>query len=194
MSRHKDFTTLELELRSQLSEKRFSHSLAVAQTCLLLNERYKEHLDEDQMYLCGLLHDIVREWTDERLLSYVKEHQLVLEAEEMQYPVLLHAPVGAHFLSSLGYPVQLCTAVRYHTLGSVGMGRMGLVLYIADYLEPNRTHISEADREVLFALPSLDSVCLEILKRERAYLCAKGKPVSALSDELYRFLMGGGRL
>ncbi len=194
MSKHIDCTAIEQELQSNLSAKRYQHSLGVAQTCVQLNETYHLGLDANLARSTGLLHDVVREWPHHELESYASSHHLGLLDEETHNPVLLHAPVGAAVLHLLGYPNELCTAVRFHTLGSVGMGRLGLVLYIADYLEPGRSHLDEAQRQQLWASTSLEHLALQILEREQAYLVSKHKDVAVSSLELYRYLENGGKL
>ncbi len=189
-----DFTDLEKDLSEKLSPKRFTHSKAVAQTCLLLQERYSEDLDTDQLYYGGLMHDIAREWPAVTLQQYAIEHALSVESEELTYPALLHAPVGADLVKELGFGEEVCKAVRYHTLGSIEMGRMGLVLYIADYIEPNRTHLDDAKRSLLLSRPSLETLCMDILEAERNHLASKGRSVSASGQRLYELLEGGGRL
>jgi HD superfamily phosphohydrolase YqeK len=188
------FIALEEELASLMSEKRFLHSKAAADSSLSLVRQYGERLDLDLCYKTALLHDIAREWSDEDLFSYVKVHDLQLEQEEMEYPLLLHAPVGAHLLKGQGYEDPLSLAVRYHTLGSPAMGRLGLVLYIADYIEVGRTHLTDATRKALRSLPSLEMICLEILRMQQRYLLAKGKRPAGCSEDLKRFLLAGGRL
>lgn len=194
MSRTIDCTALEAELRGTLSTKRFQHSLSVSQTCVDLSQQYQEHLDENLLRACGLMHDMAREWTDDQLLTFAHEHELNLEAEEWEYPVLLHAPVAAELLAQRDFPTELCLAVRHHSLGSKNMGRMGLVLYLADYLEPNRSHLDAQLRAELLKAPSLEGLCLKVMEMEGEYLRKKGKKSSEVSQSLRQFLDAGGRL
>lgn len=185
------YIALEEELSSLLSEKRFLHSKATALTCVSLAQHYCESIDLGLCYQAGLVHDIVRQWDAEALASYAQRWHLDLEEEEREDPVLLHGPVGAHLLRQKGYPEELCLAVRYHTLGSIGMGRLGLVLFIADFIEPGRTHLSEAVRTGLLSLPSLDLLCLQILEMQEAYLASNGKVSARCSKELAHYLLSG---
>lgn len=188
------YTELEEFLRTQMSEKRFLHSKKTAETCVTLAEQFHEDLSPSLCYLCGLVHDFVREWSNEKLVRYAQEHALVLEKEEMLLPQLLHGPVAAHLLQKEGYDPSLCLAVRYHTLGNVAMGRLGLVLFIADYLEPGRTHLAEVTRQKLLSLPSLEAICLQILYMQEAYFSKHEKCKAVSSSALETYLQGGGRL
>lgn len=194
MSSRTDSIALSEELSSLLSEERFLHSKATSVTSLSLVRQFGEPLDLGLCSQTALFHDIAREWTDGDLISYAEEHHLALEHEEEGDPVLLHAPVGAHLLMKRGYESSLCLAVRYHTLGSIHMGRLGLVLFIADYIEPGRTHLSDTTRKKLRALPSLEMICLEILRMQDVYLKKKGKTSALCSEELKRYLLAGKRL
>jgi len=185
---------LEEELSSLMSEERLLHSKATCVTSLSLVHQFGEQLDLELCSQTALLHDIAREWADGDLISYAQEHHLALEQEEEDDPVLLHAPVGAHLLLKRGYESALCLAVRYHTLGSVHMGRLGLVLYIADFIEPGRTHLSDTTRKELRDLPSLEMICLEILRMQEPYLKKKGKTSARCSEELKHYLLAGKRL
>ncbi len=194
MSSHFDSTVLERELSETLSEKRYQHSVAVGETCVRLQHRYLETFDERELYHCGLMHDIARDWKAAALTHFAEEHHLNLENEERDFAVLLHAPVGAALLKERGFSNPLCVAVRYHTIGSIHMGRMGLLLYIADYIEPNRMHLDDDERASLLLEPTLEALCLRILEAERAHLHSKGKVVTHSGMELRQFLQEGGRL
>ena len=191
MSSRTSSIAFEEELSSLMSEERVLHSKATAVTSLSLVRQFGEQLDLELCTKAALLHDIAREWTDDDLLLYAKNEHLTLEKEEEGDPVLLHAPVGAHLLQREGYASYLCLAVRYHTLGSVHMGRLGLVLFIADYIEPGRKHLSDRTRKSLLALPSLEMLCLEILRMQESYLTWKGKASARCSQELKRYLLAG---
>ena len=194
MSSHFDSTVLEQELSETLSAKRSQHSIAVGETCVRLQHRYHETFDEKELYQCGLMHDIARDWNAKSLTQFADDHHLPLESEEKGYAVLLHAPVGAALLQERGFSKQLCIAVRYHTIGSIYMGRMGLLLYISDYIEPNRMHLDDERRASLLAEPTLEALCIRILEAERAHLLTKGKAVTHSGMELLQFLQEGGKL
>ncbi len=187
-------TALEERLSSLMSEARFLHSKATAATSLSLVRQYQETIDLELCRKAALLHDIAREWKAKDLLSYAEEHHLALQKEEEGNPVLLHAPVGADLLLHKGYDSSLCLAVRYHTLGSVQMGRLGLVLFIADYIEPRRGHLTDETRKELLGLTSLELICLEILGLQEPYLERKKQEPAQCSLELRRYLQAGGRL
>ncbi|MFA6845245.1 MAG: HD domain-containing protein [Sphaerochaetaceae bacterium] len=189
-----DCTEVSREIRKTESAFRFEHSVSVAQTNVRLNHVFNEGLDDTLLTVCGLLHDICREWTEERLVSYSETHHLQLQSQERMFPCLLHAPVASNLLFNEGYPTGVCTAIRWHTLGSIRMGRMGLIVFISDYLEPLRTHITEEQRKKLLSHKSLDEVCLAILEQQDQYFQIKGKENAPSTKELEAYLKEGKTL
>ena len=152
-----DFTALE----AHLTPKRLRHSLAVTALCLRLNERYRLGLADDDLQAVGLGHDIARSWSEERLRSYIVKHEIALYPGEEAVVDLLHAPVGAHLLKTMGYNKDVVQAIRYHTLGSIEMGALGFVLFASDYLDPNRTFLTEEDRKTLLRNPRSKLWCFD---------------------------------
>lgn len=195
MSKSIDCTAIEAFIRKTESQKRFTHSVSVGLTDIRLAHMFREpEPDDDLLYATGLLHDICREWDEARLRDYVREHHVALEPEEEAAEALLHGPVAADLLHAQGYRGDLCLAVRWHTLGNVGMGRLGLILFISDYLEPLRTHITDAQRGMLLAHDTLEGVALAILRLQDGYFLAKGRTNARVTTELERFLAGGRTL
>jgi predicted HD superfamily hydrolase involved in NAD metabolism len=172
-----DYTAIEREVRELVSPERMHHIKGTVHTSTKLAERFS--LSEDEAATAALWHDAARHWSREKLLSFISADVLGLELRE---PVLLHAPAGAQlFLSSRHShrftPVQrerIYNAIRWHTLANAQMGELGYVLFIADYAEPGRRHLSPEDREHLFALPSLEQMMLHVLQGQFAHFARIG--------------------
>lgn len=189
-----DCTALEEHIRSLESPHRAEHSVSVGKTNVLLARKFNVPFPTDQLVCCGLLHDMCREWDEGKLVSYAEEHHLPLEPEETGNPVLLHAPVAADIALSEGYGKAIATAIRWHTLGSVTMGKLGEIVFISDYLEPLRTHINEEERQSLLAHATLDEVCLAVLAMQDAYFVKKGRKNAGTTETLEKYLREGKRL
>jgi HD superfamily phosphohydrolase YqeK len=80
------------------------------------------------------LHDALRDAPADALRAEV-------EARFRDLPgTFLHGPVTATRLEAGGLDdADVLDAIRWHTLGRAGLGRLGLVLIAADALEPGRT-------------------------------------------------------
>jgi HD superfamily phosphohydrolase YqeK len=86
----------------------------------------------------GWLHDVLRDAPAEHMRPW-------LEGEFHQLPEsFLHGPAAASRLSEEGVDDgELLDAIRYHTLGNAKLGRLGLSLIAADFLEPGRRKRAE---------------------------------------------------
>jgi 2-amino-4-hydroxy-6-hydroxymethyldihydropteridine diphosphokinase len=79
----------------------------------------------------GVLHDALRDAPETMLRT--------LSGDGTQPLDLLHGPAAAARAEQDGERrPDVLDAVRYHTVGSIGWGRTGRALYLADFLEPGR--------------------------------------------------------
>lgn len=125
-------------LKKRLSVKRYTHSVGVANTSAQLAAIFQG--DIERAYLAGLLHDYAREMTNSELLDLAAEHQLYSDSVDLLQPNLLHGPVAAWLLQQQGIidDAEVLRAIRWHTTGHPDMGQLARIVYIADYIEPNR--------------------------------------------------------
>ena len=124
--------------RGRLSDKRYAHTLRVAETAERLAKLHG--LDPERVRLAGLLHDTAREIGKEELLRIAEEYGLPVGDFERERPILLHGPVAAE-LARKDLAVEdgeILDAVRAHTTGEPGMGPLALALFAADKVEPDR--------------------------------------------------------
>lgn len=112
-------------------------------------------LSAAQARVAGLLHDLARLYSAERLLEECAQRAIPIDAYARAHPVVLHAPLSAA-LAKERYGVRddaILSAIRKHTLGAGDMSPLDCVLYLADSLEPGRRF---ADRAALAALAAED--------------------------------------
>jgi predicted HD superfamily hydrolase involved in NAD metabolism len=74
------------------------------------------------------------------LLELTMAHNLSSDAVDLLQPSLLHGPVGAWMLKEHGImdDEAILDAIRWHTTGHPDMNQLAKIVYIADYIEPNR--------------------------------------------------------
>jgi len=191
-----DCTEIDRLVASCVSPERLLHCRSTAiQARWLLNRYPHRGADPEDGYAVGLWHDMAREWLAADLFRYCTLHGIHMEPEEREHPMLLHGAVAASLLPETVPQAseEWMAAVRWHTLGSRDMGVLGAALYIADYLEPSRTHLTREERERLLESSSLEAICLQVLGRHAAHLGAKSMPVAGTTRSLGEFLRGGGR-
>ena len=158
-------------LKETVSEKRFVHSLGVAQTSKDVLEHfsctdYEKHWkDFDAPLFCGIVHDIAREKTDEELLSFCRQRGIFLSQEDIDSPVLAHGTVSAEIAYDLvgQYPFTWYKALCVHTTGNAGMDDLALSLFVADFIEPSRRFLTAERREFYLASSDLCQCAYRIL-------------------------------
>ena len=125
-------------LKKRLSVKRYTHSIGVANTAAKLAGMF--HGDIQRAFFAGLLHDYAREMSDSELLELAMANHLSGDAVDLLQPSLLHGPVGAWLLRDAGMVAdeQILQAICWHTTGHPEMDQLARIIYIADYIEPNR--------------------------------------------------------
>ena len=165
---------IQKELENRLSPKRYVHSLGVAREAKRLAERYGA--DTEKAYLAGLVHDCAKEVPAEEAVKLLREqYHVSCDAAALETPSILHGPLGACVAEhEFGiFDQEILDAVWYHTTGKAGMSLFGKIIYIADYIEPNRTYpdvellrtmtYEDIDRAILFGI---DYTITELIKRK----------------------------
>src|SRR5215203_4596055 len=173
--------------RSRLSEKRYDHTLRVADTAAVLARVHG--LDEDRARLSALIHDAARETEPEEFLRLAEEWGLSVGELERQSPKLLHGPVAAELARrELGVEdEEVLEAVRAHTVGRAGMGPLALVLYVADKIEPSRDYPSVGRIREL-AQQDLREAAAEALRRVVAHNEERDRPIHPASRAMLEWL------
>lgn len=124
-------------IENNLSLKRYRHSVSVAEEAKKLAEKY--NASTQKAYFAGLAHDMAKEIDKEEVLQLLKKFGREDLAERYPYP-LIHGPVSALILKN-DFSVEdeeILDAVWYHTTGKEDMSLMTKIIYIADFIEPNR--------------------------------------------------------
>ncbi|HET6895067.1 MAG TPA: bis(5'-nucleosyl)-tetraphosphatase (symmetrical) YqeK [Candidatus Baltobacteraceae bacterium] len=148
------FVELCKRVREHLGqEHRYAHCVRVAR--MSENLARVHGADPAKARTAGMLHDLARLYSAERLLRESAEHGVEIDAYAREHPVVLHAPLSARLAQSLfGVDdAQVLSAISKHTLGAGEMSALDCILYLADGLEPGRDY---PERENLAALAQRD--------------------------------------
>ena len=161
---------------SLLKPKRVNHVLGCAETAVKLARRWGG--DETVALRAGLLHDVTKAIDGEDQLLLVDKYDILISDFERNYPKVLHAKTGAavaKYVFGEGEAVE--RAIYWHTTGKADMSLMEKIVYLADYIEPNRGFEGvEELREMAFEdldrtlLKSFEMVIDELI-RENKRLC-----------------------
>ncbi len=124
-------------IENNLSLKRYRHSVSVAEEAKKLAEKYNTSVEK--AYFAGLAHDMAKEIEKEEVLKLLKSFGREDLSERYPYS-LIHGPVSALILKNdfLVDDEEILDAVWYHTTGKENMSLLTKIIYIADFIEPNR--------------------------------------------------------
>ena len=129
-----DYTKYKEWLKDNLSEERYEHSLGTAECASELAERFG--LDSDKAYLCGLIHDCAKCFSNEELKMTICDCADLCDGELVN-PKTYHAPAGAILArEALGIcDEEILSATRWHTLGKISMTDFEKIIFLADKIE-----------------------------------------------------------
>ena len=186
--RHTPLEAADAFVRARLSEKRYGHTLRVADTAESLARTHG--LDPDRARLAALLHDAAREiGAPEEFLELAEAWHLPIGEPERESPKLLHGAVAVELARrELGVDDEdVLEAIRVHTVGEPGMGPLALVLYVADKIEPARDYPS-VERLRGLSREDLHEAAAEALQRSIAHNEERGRPTHPASRETLAWL------
>ncbi len=182
------------KLKQKLNEKRFVHSVGVEYTAA--NLAYVHGADVEKARIAGLLHDCAKCLTSEEKYRKAKKHSLPINRSEKANPDLLHGKLGAYY-AKRKYDVrdeEILSAITYHTTGHPGMSLLDKIIFVADYIEPNRKPVKELDIIRKEAFEDLDKCVIHILKNTLDYLNSKNAIIDETTEQTYFYYVDNKEL
>ncbi len=129
---------LEQVVVSLLNPNRIAHVLGCRDTAVELAKRWGE--DETDAARAGLLHDVTKALDGPLQLTLCRSYGKILSDFSRKYPKTLHALTGALVAERIfGENARVVSAICHHTTGRAKMTTLEKIIYVADYMEPNRT-------------------------------------------------------
>ena len=158
-------------------EKRRAHAQGVSDTAVLLAQKYGA--DVTDAARAGILHDITKALSPAQQQKLVDHWQLPVSPFEYAQTKLLHAKTGAAAAERIfGENAAVVSAIDYHTTGRADMTLLEKIIYIADYMEPNR-NFPGVDRLREAVWRDLDEGVLLGIDMTLEQLAKKGQPACA---------------
>ncbi|MCR4923564.1 MAG: bis(5'-nucleosyl)-tetraphosphatase (symmetrical) YqeK [Lachnospiraceae bacterium] len=178
---------IDEELRKNLKESRYRHTVSVAHTAACLAMVYNAPLYDTM--LAGLLHDCAKHLSDEELLKHCRKKNISINSVEEKNPALLHARYGA-YLAENKYKVKdkdVLSAIEFHTTGRPGMTLLEKIIYIADFMEPYRNQAPNLSEIRKLAFKDLNEALKLTLKSVIEYLDSNKMPVDEITQKTYDY-------
>ncbi len=160
---------IQNSLKENVSEHRYIHTLGVMKAAVNLAKKYNE--DEKSAYIAALLHDYAKNFSQKQLNEYMTNNNLYADEIMINAYQLLHGKVAAH-IAKTEFNIQnddILNAIEYHTTGREKMSKLEKIIYLADFIEENRTyHGVEELRKV--AYEDLNKAVLQALNNTIKYV------------------------
>jgi len=129
---------IKLYLKTNLMEKRYIHTLGVADTAIKLAKL--NGISEVKAEIAGLAHDVAKNLSKARIKEIIEENNIILSQLEENNSDLWHSIIGhLEAKDKLGIEEEeILDSIRWHTTGKEDMSVLAKIIYISDMIEPNR--------------------------------------------------------
>ena len=182
-----NLTEIRKKIKKVQDKERYEHTKGVMYTAGCLAMAHGCNLE--QAMLAGLLHDCAKCIPNDEKISLCEKNHLIITPIERENPYLLHAKLGA-LLAETEYEVtdpSILHAIKVHTTGEPDMSILDKVIYIADYIEPNRDKAPNLNKVRKIAFHDLDACMAEILHDTLVYLTGKKGSIDPATQITYEF-------
>ena len=184
----KDLPMEELEqvVIRLLNPNRVAHVLGCRDTAVKLAEHWGANVTDAAR--AGILHDITKAIDGPLQLTLCDAYGKLLSDFSKRYPKTLHALTGALVAQRIfGENKAVVDAIESHTTGKANMNTLEKIIYLADYIEPNRT-IPGVEELRRLSYTDLDAAMKLGLEMTLEHLNRQGAEVSPESREALAWL------
>ena len=193
---HKSLKNLSVEQLEQtvvslLKPNRVNHVLGCRQTARELALLYGA--DPVAAERAALLHDITKALDGPLQLTLCREYGINLDDFSANNPKTLHALTGSLVAERIfGESPEVVAAIRSHTTGKADMNTLEKIIYVADYMEPNR-NFDGVEKLRHLAYTDLTGALRLGLEMTLSLLQQQGKEISPESQQALEFLNNSGK-
>jgi predicted HD superfamily hydrolase involved in NAD metabolism len=185
-----DSKLLQKQMKEELSDDRFEHTIGVMYTAESLAMRYG--VDMTKAAVAGLLHDCAKCIPNAQKLKMCKKHGIEITEMEEKNPSLLHAKLGA-YMAEAAYGVddpEILSAIKWHTTGKPDMSMLDIIIYMADYIEPNRDKAPNLKQIRKLCFENIEEALYQVLEGTLEYLSDRPDmidPMTKISYDFYKW-------
>ena len=180
-------------IRSELhDESRRAHVVGCSRTAKELAQIYGA--SEKDAERAGILHDVTKALRPPEQLRLCEHYGMMVSDYPPDQYKLLHGKTAAEVAKRIfGENDAVCSAISWHTTGKADMTLLEKIIYIADYIEPNRRFDGVEDLRRL-AYTDLDAAVLLGIDMTIDLLRRDGRSLNRYSLEAQEFLQSGRNL
>lgn len=175
-------------VKSSIMESRYIHTLGVIETAKSLARL--NGVDETKAEIAALVHDMAKSIPIDEQTKILRNNNIEIDIVTENSPQILHGFVGSILAKELlGIEDEdILNSVKYHTIARKNMSLLEKIIYIADYIEPNRNYPGVQElRQVTFA--NLNEGVLRGLENTIIYVIKHGQLVHSNTMEARNYLL-----
>ena len=132
-----EYEWLRQKAYAMLDPKRVAHVKGCEEEAVRLAERWGA--DTERAREAAILHDVTKKEKLDEQLRLCEKYGIMLDDMERTEGKLLHSKTGAGIAKyEFGCDDEVYSAIFWHTTGKEDMALLDKVIYMADYIEPNR--------------------------------------------------------
>ena len=171
-------------LKRDLTPHRYLHTIAVAETAERLSKRFG--VAPERAYLAGILHDCAKSMTLEDMVRLSDEMGVDADDFERNSDAIMHAPAGAaRAEKEFGIrDREILSAVRKHTVGGTGLTQLEKLIYVSDFIEPNRKPFEGLEDARKLAETNLDEAAQKCAELSMKYVLECGQKVHPATEKM----------
>ena len=180
------FEALKAESLALHKPQRVNHVIGCSETAERLARIHGA--DPEDARRAGILHDVTKALDGGDQLRLCDKYGIIIDAFDRSHPKILHATTGSDVARRVfGENEAVCQAIRWHTSGKADMTTLEKIIYVADYMEPNRDFPGVEEMRQL-AETDLDGALLMGLQMAREHLDRQGSEMCRCSVEAMAYL------
>lgn len=181
---------LEKAVINLLKPNRVRHVLGCRDTAAELARIWGA--DETDAARAGMLHDVTKALDGPLQLTLCDAYGVTLDDFSVKNPKTLHALTGSLVAERIfGENQAVVDAIRSHTTGKAAMNTLEKIIYVADYMEPNRDFPGVEELREL-AHTNIDKALKLGLEMTLQMLKKQEREISPGSQEALRYLQEAG--
>lgn len=151
-------------VKANMNEKRYLHSVSVANVCKEL--AIAHHLNEEDAYIIGLLHDICKCWNKNKSEAWMQCY----ESRHINEPsAIWHGYLADHYLKKV-FKIRekhILKAVHHHVIGDCS-DPYAQIVFIADKCDPLRGY--DVSEQLALSKRNLNQAVELVKKQQQEYI------------------------
>ena len=183
------FEEMKKLIKKMLTPKRYRHSLNVVDMALKIAEYHD--FPTKKIKTAAVLHDIAKDIDLVNSLKKADKLGLIIHEDEKMNSSLIHSKLGRAIAEKeLGIKDDfILEAIGYHTTGKAKMCDLALIIYIADYIDPDKTHMKNTKLIKHTVKENLYEAALLVCISKMEYVIESMKVIHLDSIHFYNWLV-----